>query len=748
MKLAPFGVVRAAAWPLEILEGFGNPDLKELGRSVVGKKLHPKFEQEYYATIERERSHLWDRTRNDFQFNKALALSSLSAYARISASATRLDGPRNRAMRLAESTLYRYLARATGRSTPHGLWAGVTEIRFGDRSQVHTITPHCRFAPDLRPFQTLIRGLAERPEHRYKASWRLNPTLRADPNGGWTFLGRRADGRVEKRFLGSDPIVSRALKRLAETPPMALDRLAAEVARRESWPVAARRRVLQMFEALASGGALVGGMDLPTKFGTPWEALEAISRQLGGKAREAWADATLRLEDLCGNLSSDAVWTSSTDDFVSSLVEVGDCVAGLARALDLSPGVPATQLLRCDLHLPWRITLDGSQRDSLHTALVDYESQWLRGVSPDAKMRELLRSSLTQRVAGGRSLVESVELLAQEPRWSSEVWPPWQEVVEPGVRARLRLWEKALDNSLPEVSLASSTESVAPAAAPTGALFAGLSEDNGIFVRSVADIPTLGSARFDDVLSEPGLNRWIRRQLEQSILDSGISLAELRIPFEPNPNVLASPVVLPEAIEPWGGDAHSLPLRGAVLDVDGPSGRLILRLAGSERPWAVLSMGAANLQAHDPVARLLLMTGFHESPGRNQRAVDVPVASELGSCRFTPRILLRHGAVLRRRRSLLSGELAALAGARGIERFHAWQELARELDWPEELMVSAGGGEAMRIHRDSPLAIEAAFKGIRPDSPYLAVEEVGVDRGLSIPGMGNHVAELAIPFAR
>jgi hypothetical protein len=740
--------MRAAVWPLECLDGFGNPDLNDLAQSVVGKRPHAKFEQEYHATIERERSHLWDRTRNDSQFNKALALSSLSAHARISSSATRLGGPRNRAMRLAESTLYRYLARAAGRSTPHGLWAGVTEVRFGDRTEVQTTTAPCRFAPDLRPFQTLVRGLAERPEYRYRASWRLNPTLRADPRGGWTFLGRQADGRIEKRFLEPDPIVSRALEGLAETPPMALDRLAADVARRESWPVASRRRLLHMFEALASGGALVGGMDLPAKFGTPWEALEDVSKQLGGKERAAWAAATLRLEDLCGNLSSDAVWAFSTDAFISRLVEVGDCVAALARALDLSPGVPATQVLRCDLHLPWRITLDGSQRDSLHTALVDYESQWLRGASPDAKMRELMRSSLARRLAGGRSLGESVELLAQEPRLSSEVWPHWEEVVEPGVRARLRLWETSLDKSQPEVSLAPSTESVASAVAPAGALFAGLSGDDGIFVRSVADIPTLGSARFGDVLNEPGLNRWIQDQLEQSIRDSGISLAELRIPFEPNPNVLASPVLLPDAIEPWGADADSLPLRGAVLDVDGSSGRPVLRLAGSDRPWAVLSMGAANLQAHDPVARLLLMTGFHESPGRNQRAVDVPVASELASRRFTPRILLRHGAVLRRRRSLLSGELAALAGARGIERFHAWQGLARELDWPEELLVSTGAGEAIRIHRDSPLAVEAAFKGIWPDSPYLVVEEAGVDRGLSIPGMGNHVAELAIPFAR
>ena len=110
--------------------------------------------------------------------------------------------------------------------------------------------------------------------------------------------------------------------------------------------------------------------------------------------------------------------------------------------------------------------------------------------------------------------------------------------------------------------------------------------------------------------------------------------------------------------------------------------------------------------------------------------------------------MLPHGAVLRARRSVLAADLSRLLRARGSERFRAWQHYASELGWPEYLRVSAGTGEAMRMHRDSPLAVEALFKGIGRETPFVVVEEASPNQGLRVPGHGTHVAELALAFTR
>jgi hypothetical protein len=274
-----------------------------------------------------------------------------------------------------------------------------------------------------------------------------------------------------------------------------------------------------------------------------------------------------------------------------------------------------------------------------------------------------------------------------------------------------------------------------------------LSKDFGITVRSVPDLPTLASARFGHVLDDCHLNDWLRAEIAATVAKTGIALAELYAPYEGNPNVMAGPSLLGHALDPWSANPDSLSLVGAKMCVHRPSGRLVLELAGSTQPWAVLTLRTADLRSGDPLSQLLLGTGFHEFPNRRQRALDIPTASEMASPRFAPRVMLPRGAVLRPRRTVLA-DLTPFTRARGIERFRAWQHCARELGWPAHLRVSAGTGEAMRIHRDSPLGVEALFKGIRTGSPFIVVEEGDPGEGLQVAGHGTYVAELALPFVR
>ena len=124
------------------------------------------------------------------------------------------------------------------------------------------------------------------------------------------------------------------------------------------------------------------------------------------------------------------------------------------------------------------------------------------------------------------------------------------------------------------------------------------------------------------------------------------------------------------------------------------------------------------------------------------------MAMEIEECRHAPRVRLPGGALMRPRRTVLTADVQRLKRKRGLQRFCAWQALARELGWPERLRVSVGGGEPTPMHRDSPLAVEAIFKGVGPDTPYITVGEAVPSDSTSVPGHGTHMTELVFPFAR
>ncbi|MEO8304973.1 MAG: lantibiotic dehydratase [Betaproteobacteria bacterium] len=750
-RLAPAGVLRAAAWPVSCLAGFGDLQLGDrLRHEAAGHARNAEFEQDYERTLAREREYLWGVTAEDPRFSKALALASPSAHARVLAASARRGGPRNRAMRIAEHTLYRYLARAAGRATPHGLWAGVTELRWGERTRVERAAPRYAFVPDLRPFQTLIRGLAARPEYRSNARWRLNATVCPDADGGWLYFGRPAEGGLAHRAVDASGDLSMVLPILADLPPMPLDRLALEVLQRESWPGGSRSALPKLLDALAEEGILVGGMDLPTKFETPGMALRRAADDLRVGERKSWEQTVRELEDHCEALSFDAE-TIPPEEFVARLERSRDCITSLADAYGLSGSIGAGHVLRCDLHLPWRVTLDETYWRTILSALHDYEFAWLRGASPASAERELMRSKLARRMSDGVPIAEATHLVAQESSAFCLSWPNPDEVPESALASRIRHWEACLATPGEEVVLAPHAQSpqhAQHAASPLGCFVVGLSQGARISARSVSDLPTMASARFSDLLDDSSLNEWIRAEFALTVANTGISLAELHAPFEANPNALARPSLLGDALDPWGAGSDSLSLVGAKIRVHPPTGRLVLELAGAKRPWAVLTLGVANMRADDPLSQLLLCTGFHEFPSRRQRAVDIPTASEVANPRFAPRVMLPHGAVLRGRRSVLTEYLPHLLRTRGSERFRAWQQYAHELGWPEHLRVSAGTGEGMRIHRDSPIAVEAFFKGIGIETPFIVIEEASADHGLRVPGHGTHVAELALPFAR
>jgi L-ascorbate metabolism protein UlaG (beta-lactamase superfamily) len=738
IHLAPAAVMRAAAWPLECFEAFGDPDGAALGLKRDAFR--------YEHVLAAERRALWTRLLDDDRFDAALALSSPSTRARARAVAARREGVRNRSTRLVEQTLYRYVSRASGRATPHGLWAGVTEVRFGERSAVETAPLRGVFAPDLRAFRGLVRGLAARPAYRDRAPFGLNPTLHPHAGSQWRYHQRLEDGRVLECAVDLDPGAIDLIGRLASMAPAPLIDLASAVVRRAFLPLASTRSVRAGLEVMAREGMLVGGLDLPTRFDTPREALARFGSRLLPSDRTPWERAVAELTEVCARLSSD-VASLSGDRVMVELGRARDAMVALAGALGLDPAlVGEERVVTCDLRLPYRVTLGPEVVRSLETALSDFERCWLAGFSPASAVRELERRRIGERLGAGLSLGEAAQVMARA-RPIPSTWPAPEAVTDVDLSGRVAAWQDAQRAAGEETTLAPEVRAPAVTLGPLGSFFVGPGRDGSLRVHSVSDSPTLSTSRFGSILEDLGVRSWLRAQLAALGARTGVELAELSVTHPANPNVMAGPVVLPDRLEPWSVGDDAVPLAGATV-ARNARGRPVLRLRDREGEWGVLSFSAANVQGFDPVARALLLTGLQEATGHGLRAVDVPSALELSSLRHRGRVRLPGGGILRPRRSVLSKDLAALAAARGGERFDLWQRHARELGWPQDLRVRPFGGEALRIRRDSPLGVEAVFKGVDAGTPFLIVEDASAEEGIEVPGLGTFAAELGVSFAR
>lgn len=740
LRLAPCGVVRATAWPVEVLRDFGDPELVERF-NLDAVRPSAAVERQYAAVLARESAALWARTHEDPMFVKALLLASPSASARLQTALGKRHGPRNRALRLVEYMLFRYLARAASRTTPNGLWAGVTTVRLGAANGIEACAPAARFTPDLGAFQSCLRALAARDEYRRHAAWRLNPTLSAHPGQGWTFLYRAPHGALEPRSLGNDAAMAAVLERLASAGPASLTELAAALA-----PGAAGAAWLPMLDQLVTGGVLVGGLDLPQKFSTPWAALEQAAADLLPAHAHAWRTAIGAAREHCDALA-DAVWSASPARFAELLAAASRPLGALTAALGLPP--PTTPVApRCDLRLPWRLVIDRARFTALAGALRDYDRHWQCDGSAATAERAARRAAFAAGLGDGLSLAAAAALAASLPPAAGALWRQDDGAPRDAVTTRLARWQTLLGSAHPCATLgeAGSAEHgrADPDLAPHGCWLAGLDTAGRIRAHGVSDLPTMASARLGGLLDLARHDQWLARALHLGARGRA-PVIEYLAPFEANPNALLGPALLDDRIAPWRAARGDRDLLGARLVRDTTSGLPVLALADGEHR-RVLSLATANLPAGDPLAEALLWTGHRDSTGRARHAIEIPLADELHAPRFTPRVLLPGGATLSARRTVLGADLAELRRLRGAARFGYWQRLARRYDWPAALEVGSERGGMMRVPRDSPLALEALCKGLVEDTPYLMVREAAPALTIA-PGRG-HLVELAMPFLR
>ncbi|WP_404790473.1 lantibiotic dehydratase [Altericista sp. CCNU0014] len=740
--LAPVGILRAAAWPLESLREFGDPALAELARQDLSDpQAWERYLNLYERVFQRERAALWRQTADNPRFMKALALSA----ALVARRTTSLQSRRHlcsKAIRRLDRTLYRYLARAVGRTTPQGLWAGVTAVTRGERTQVRPQPAQYVFTPDLRPFQAILKTIGRRSPYWERTVWHVNPTAARQPDGTWQWWARSAAGQVDRRALsptGAEAFLEALTQLTQGTFAELTSALSQQLGSTEAVAITTA------LDQLVTGGLLLGGLDLPARFTTPWEVLHAAESALVEPDRTAWSRTTRALQDQC-----DALATNLENWPYEIVLEALDAAARQIADLGTTLGIEALQLpepvLHCDYGLPFQVEIGPDEAQSLRETLAAYEREWLLGWSPATAFRQNRHRSQQQLYRDGLDIAD-IQMPVPAPLLAT-----WDSLTQThaAIVPALAAWEKILNLPEEKVTLPAVEVARSLPLAPWGCLYTQLHRDWHQTVQGTSDYATQAFARVSTLVDPQGqLTQWCNAQLLDFRTRYDLLMGDLQSPLEANPNVLARPALDTQPISLWCLDANTLSLKGAFLKRD-PSTQLpLLYVPAVPQAIAVFGFSSAHVAGGDPIAASLLETGFQANPGAIFQATALPVPCEVSHPRFSPRVLLSNEAGIRNRRTVLIGaEFADLLQAAPDRRFVLWQQIASAYGWPVLLNVAAAAEAPLPIHRDSPLALSALFKGLNIKTPYLIVEAVDRFPWLVDRHGAGYQAELAQPFRR
>jgi hypothetical protein len=740
-ELADLGVVRGAAWPIECLDRFGSQELVELALSSDDRDCQI-YLAKYAEIFDREREILWEITAADDRFLKALMLSNRLVSDQVRAYLPRWQHqPRNKRIRRLEHTLYRYLARAVGRTTPNGLWAGVCLFTSDDRSECVTTVAEYAFAPDLRPFQSILRWLGNRSIYRESSYWQVNPTLkRLDDN--WQFWARSSTEEAGWCQIAGNESIDQCLQTIIDLPPLLWSELVTKI------DLFTPIETGEWLDQLIDIGAIVGGLDLPVRFDTVWDGLVESAEQLIGTDRDLWDQALDYLTFLCFDLSVN--WDEIDSPRLSVYL---DQARQTIRHLAIELAIPIDQIelpdliLHCDLLLPWQISIDRNRIDRLATTISIYHRDWLDQISPSMQFRQQQRAYLQAQLTKGVEL-NSIEFTNLLPTDDEQIESMIMN--DPEMLDCLQKWVELLNQSTESVYLKPQQESSGNtiAIAPLGCFYFTPVSNWQLIISGIDDDPARAFTRFGKFLdTKERLHDWLRQKLVEISVKNQIDIVEIQTHFEGNPNPLARSQIVAETIDLWGADPNSLSLASAQIIFDQTTKTPLLSMPSRSRPIAIFFFCAANIGAIDPFVSLLLYTGFQERSSYF-KSIEMLTNADLGTI-CTPQIILENNEIIRPKQTILNQELLQqMISLLPQDRYLRWQKMARDFGWSNLLNIRVDREPSLLIKSDSPLALEAIFKSIKPNTNFAIVEEI-IDLPWLVDRAGQHYfAEFALPFQR
>lgn len=739
--LGPLAVVRGASWPIDALEEFSRGELWELATAQPNTS---RYRAAYETALERNRETLWAATQGSTRFMVALTVSNPDLAGRTA----ECDwSRRNKRVRHLETTLFRHFSRAVGRTAPCDLWTGVALAHWGEATCSEPREELAAFTPDLRPFQSILQSLAHSEAYRDCGYWKANVTLKEHADGSFSYWSREPAAAAVRRQIKPSRGVALVIGAVSGIGPRRFDELVAQVLERLDIDEEAARTVLAH---LAKAGVLVGGLQLPSRFRTAWDALARAAQPLCLEHRRAWWRALLALRRICKRLEKVNALTPAalTSAFARAEAQIRTVAEALGVECPTLPRVP----LRADLRLGFAFTLGRDFREHVERDLAEY-ARFQAGYGLGQCLR---RAAWHGELARSATPVELNEIATPEEGATLPegplTWDAYASLFGESAqfRQRVRRWETLLTSGAPSVICDGEEEQPSPPFACF--LFGGAPGSFSIhgIVEELAPVYARYGLLWSRPSKEPNdeLLAWYRSRLAAIQAQSRIRIVELVTPCEQNPNALARPSFTPETLSVWCAEPGELPLAGAQLFVDPRSHAVLLRSPSSQRPWAVFSFASANVGWSDPVCQRLLTTSFRVARLAHLRADSVPFAAELELGRASPEVRLRTGATVRAPRNVIKGTaLETWLALDASTRFAEWLRLAKHNGWGKFVLVRRDDSPALLVPVLSPLALEAVLEGAAA-TRMISIEQFSEEAWIRDAEGKRYIAEFAVPFVR
>ncbi len=755
-EFAPAFIVRISGWPLNVVDEFAAPGLAKQALIAIksnNKKIWESFENTYQQVLLSQRARLWEVTAKNQKFLVALATANPPLADRVLS--VPWDGPRNKRRRKLETTLYRFLSRATARTEPCGLWSGTVLANWGKDTVCTSRKSHYHVTPDLRPFISIIRRLSLNDRYRRVGKWKINPSLQKSGNRNWEYWLRVPAAEAVKCKIESNAGIDRLLSLLKLKGSCTYNEIfdVLQEITNEKSPV-----LNEVIERCINSGILIGGFDLNWQFSSPREALRDVERRLIGSHQSAWRKTRIELEKTCVQFKK----SIEGQDF-ARILNYQSNTAELIKSLATDLNVPIPDLpnapIQCDLSSPFNIQIGEKLQNQLQESLKGYlKFQGAYGFGEG--IRRSLVSRYLEKKTNGSSFANAPASLGKSI--FNEDIVTWQLICSiignnRWFDNRIKMWEEMLLNNVNAV-VASKVEDTP--ASPFGCFLAGLST-----IGQKQELRTVIHGVFDDLCGgvysryaplwnedtrtpQDSLYKWFSTQISKISKTCGIDIAELVTPYEINPNVLSRPHFGVPTVSPWCITDKSIDLSGTRVVTDVDTGAPLLSSPLYKQPISVFSFVSANILEGDPIAEILLATSLRLNSIANLRADAVPFKVEINSEYPSPRIIIPGGEIVRNSRTVFDIEkIRYLLHGSSAERYAKWSLIASQKKWPSLVRIQRGRTPPILVPRDSPLALESIFEGAR-SSKWMAVDEF-IDEAWVTDELGNrYVAEFAIPFFR
>jgi hypothetical protein len=654
-----------------------------------------------------------------------------------------------------EATVFRYLMRAAGRTTPQGTWAGVAPVgpaRQGARDQgpalVVSGSPHeARIVatPALEPFAAVVAAWARLPRYWADYPVRLNPTAH---QVGTTWRYEEPAGRRRWVELAADPLQAVLLDAYADgearrAPPL-LDKLARLVPQRPGL----REAFDEALARLVSGSALQSQLALPAAPSGVWDALDAVARDLREPDRSLWLDVTGRVAAHCDRLGTwfERLRPGQVRDLEATIRHEVNRLLNSAH-LRLDDRAPVVHV---DMRLALEATWPAATLEAVHAA-VNEVLGFHMAIGAAERLRSASLASVASALPPGRDVPLHTLLSSAGPLLA----------VPPQLPPVVTEWDHLLhrDATRPALTLPPAAVHARPRPGPAGALLLSLALPPGSPVRVRAEWgrpqPGLFASRWDAVLSrgrmdgtlpDGTLSDALARELARWHR-SGVRAVEIVGSDPANLNTAVRPPAVPLRLDPHGATG----LRPAGVTVRIAQDRPWLHCAGLDAPLVPVYGSAAAIGGEDTCSRLILQLAM--AHGWELLSLGSPLLAGRRDWPHLPRVVLPGGTVLSGERwSLDRGAVATLAGRDGPEQYLEWRAHAERLGLPGIVWVGSAEDpdpERLVLRTDSPLAVRYLFREVaRAPAALEFVEAHGEPATWPVRDARgrHHLAEVAVSW--